>query len=117
MNESAQLQLNGPIWRARDAFLKKVEDDMGYDLLFCRTCEDIKYLKANAVRGVMMNLSGRTNSERFDDDGYGRDEYLELFRNGVGILVVKEFLWFSTRSSISAGEVAESIVWLARVDA
>lgn len=53
----------------------------------------------------------------FDDDEEGEHEYLQLFRNEVETLIIEEFLGFRGKSHNSGGEIDNSIVSLARVDA
>lgn len=59
----------------------------------------------------------RRTQQRFDDDEDGRDEYIQLFRDGVRTWVAKELSWFSARISDGAEELGGQIFRSAQVSA
>lgn len=54
---------------------------------------------------------------KYGNDGETTDGLLELFRNNVVPMAVREFLGFSTNSRHDVGEVPGSICWLGHVNA
>lgn len=59
-----------------------------------------------------MHISGVVSSKA---STMSRNDYFELFRNGVVIRVVRVFLGFGAKSTDDAGDAEGSIVSLARV--
>lgn len=51
----------------------------------------MEWLKASAERKTHDEYQWRNKQQKFDDNGEGRDEYLDLFQNETRIRAMQEF--------------------------
>lgn len=58
-----------------------------YDTSRGRTCGDTEWLKASEMRASDIESEYRHKQQSLNDDGEGRNEYLELLRDKIAIPV------------------------------
>lgn len=104
MSGNALFRKRGQIERAREAMLRKTSDTDDYNMSEYGACENIKVLKARKKRKSEDGSEWLHKQQRFNIDGEGRDNYVELFLNEVETWAAEEFLGFNEKSDNCAGE-------------